>query len=226
MVARQSSRSRLNATPPGANTTASREIESSRPGPRCTATTASGRPCRARPRTGSTLCLAHDPSYDETRRQNGRSGGERAALNNRTRRQVRPYVFKHLRIADPHDLGLVIDALLRLEITGRLPPARTRNLIRIVHAAQRNLALHRNCDEFDAHRRRLDDDLFQAIIATGQSEQRRRLDDIGYESAARETLHHDLERWPNLDRRSAAVRQLDRELEDWTLRPSRLFPEP
>src|SRR5437899_9479190 len=62
----------------------------------CTATTATGQPCRAHPRPGRSFCALHDPDLAETVADGRSKGG--AAPRRRLRRY--PRLLDHLHVAE------------------------------------------------------------------------------------------------------------------------------
>jgi len=115
--------------------------------PRCTATTKTGEPCRARPLVDSSFCVYHDPDYAEQHRQNSQAGGVASGVA----RQPLP-------LADPGALDLsdragvqaVIDFVLRLELCGKMPPSRSRPIVRLLGFAYRNFDRPARTGYYDA----------------------------------------------------------------------------
>jgi hypothetical protein len=115
--------------------------------PVCQATAASGQPCRATPRAETGFCIYHDPEYAEQQRENVRAGGLASGIA----RQPLP-------LADPETLDLsdrtgvqaVIDAVLRLELCGKIPPTRSRVIVRLLSLAVRNFDRAARTGYYDA----------------------------------------------------------------------------
>lgn len=115
------------------------------PRPTCAATTAAGRPCRARPRPGTPWCFAHDPSLAEVRADARRRGGaNRAAVVRLTDRMPATVA------------ALVEDVLASLADVraGRMEPARGQavaSLARAALAAYQAEDVERRLDAIEQH---------------------------------------------------------------------------
>lgn len=110
----------------------------------CSATTRSGNPCRFVARRESGLCINHDPAYAARQRENTLTGA-RASLDKRHEIAAQRAEVEHRLLApDPISLDdragvqAVVEAVLRLEITGGLSTTRARNAIRLLSIAVRN----------------------------------------------------------------------------------------
>jgi hypothetical protein len=108
----------------------------------CDALTAAGAPCRFPPRLGATRCINHDPVYRQRQEQNRRAGVRNAATARAHRARLRVdtalYSIDEWALADRASIQALLDAVIRLELAGRLPNARARNLIRALGLAIRN----------------------------------------------------------------------------------------
>lgn len=112
------------------------------PGPRgfpfpapCSATTRAGKPCRFAARKATGLCINHDPAYAEQQRKNV----ERATSRSLQARTAIPIPLEHIDLSTRDSIQAILDAVVRLELVGRLPPVRARNILRALSIAMRNL---------------------------------------------------------------------------------------
>ena len=108
----------------------------------CSASRADGQPCRFPARHGAGLCINHDPAYRSQQAEN-RKHGVRAATESRQRRArnhstTALYALDEWALADRSSIQAILDAVIRLELAGRLPTARVRNLLRALSIAVRN----------------------------------------------------------------------------------------
>jgi hypothetical protein len=118
--------------------------------PHCTATTKSGETCRATPRAESGLCINHDPDYAGQQRENVRNGG----IASGAARRLFLDDTSNFTLSDRASVQAVIDAILRLELAGKIPPSRSRVVVRLLSLAVRN---------FDRPRR---EGYYDAVVAT------------------------------------------------------------
>ena len=102
--------------------------------PRCSGTRKDGQPCGFAARRETGLCINHDPSYIERQREN-RERGLRNSANNRRAMPIRLDEFD---LSERASVQALVDAVMRLELTGRLSDARSRRLIRLLSIAVRN----------------------------------------------------------------------------------------
>lgn len=102
----------------------------------CTALKRDGSPCRFAARKATGLCINHDPSYREQQYENSRRGGRKTFAG----RHVIPIPLDQVDLTNRASVQAVLDAVVRMEILGVLPAARSRNLIRGLSIANRNLA--------------------------------------------------------------------------------------
>jgi hypothetical protein len=100
----------------------------------CTATTRSGDPCRFMARRATGLCINHDPEYQEQQHANVRRATEAAIAA----RKLPPPVLEDLDLSTRAGVQAALEAVLRLEMQGKLPAHRVRNLIRGLAIAARN----------------------------------------------------------------------------------------
>ena len=128
-------------SPPTATTQSPQFIPTSSTSP-CTATTAGGQPCGFPPRRGALLCTNHDPNRRDERRRNQQAGVIAASQARKARAEARlassVYGFDTWALADRASIQAMIDTVIRLELAGRLPEARVRNLLRALTLAVRN----------------------------------------------------------------------------------------
>jgi len=108
----------------------------------CAATRADGRPCRFPTRLNHTHCINHDPAYRDQQAANRRVGVRAAThtrqLRARLRRTTALYELDEWALADRASIQAVLDAVIRLELAGRIPNHRSRNVIRALAIAVRN----------------------------------------------------------------------------------------
>ena len=107
-----------------------------RPPDPCSATTRAGTPCQFAARRASGLCINHDPAYKEQQRANS-ARGVAASLASR-RAQHHQISLDEFRLTNRESIQATLDAVVRLELTGRIPVTRSRNLIRLLGIASRN----------------------------------------------------------------------------------------
>lgn len=115
------------------------------PRPTCAATTAAGRPCRARPRPDTDVCAFHDPALAEVRADaRARGGANRSAVVRLTSRMPTTVA------------ALVEDVLASLADVraGRMAPARGQavaSLARAALAAYQAEEVERRLDAIEDH---------------------------------------------------------------------------
>ena len=122
-------------------TTATPEKEIS---PRCSALTKFGERCIAFPVRTNTFCVGHDPALREKRLEACSRGGRTTAGRRRQERNAQDFIVASLTLSDRASLQEAIDAVFRLELTGKLPVARGRHLLRVLAIASRNLSAEVN----------------------------------------------------------------------------------
>lgn len=105
----------------------------------CGATTRAGAPCRFSARKESGLCVNHDPAYKEQQRDNTRKGGQRSAEARFDPNMAEALPLRELNFATRADIQATIALVTRLELFGRLSPVRSRNLLRALSIAARNI---------------------------------------------------------------------------------------
>ena len=105
--------------------------------PTCTATLSAGYRCRFAARRETGLCINHDPAYRAQQIANRTKGLERAA-EARERRSHSPISTLDTDLTDRTAVQALLDTVIRLELTGRIPLARSRNLLRALSIATRN----------------------------------------------------------------------------------------
>jgi len=101
-----------------------------------TALNKAGKPCAFVARRASGLCINHDPAYHEQQRLNARKGAA-ASVATRRSRSIR---VDAVDLSSRVRIQALLDAVIRLELLGRIPPSRSRNLIRALSLAGRTLA--------------------------------------------------------------------------------------
>ena len=183
------------------------------PLPWCAALTNGGEPCIAFPVRNSTFCAGHDPALREKRMEASSRGGRTTAERRRKERKAQDFIFESLTLADRASLQEAIDAVFRLELTGKLPATRARHLLRVLAIASRNLS-GRDAPTVARPGPRpaispLNRDLFRALQAAYDSDRWRRASEISHESDRRRQLAKDIGDLATLDRRPAASRKLD-----------------
>ncbi|MEX0784314.1 MAG: hypothetical protein WD557_16860 [Dehalococcoidia bacterium] len=105
--------------------------------PFCAATTAQGRPCRARPQLGTRVCIYHDPGFASQRHEHARQGG---IASGEARRTPRPLLeARAAALSDPLSVQVLLDAMVRLELLGKMTDARGKRLARLLSLAVRNV---------------------------------------------------------------------------------------
>ncbi|MFN0148235.1 MAG: hypothetical protein ACKVT1_17175 [Dehalococcoidia bacterium] len=108
----------------------------------CTAITAAGILCNFSARRGTYLCINHDPDYRDQQAAQRRRASEAAARNRKLRAEQRAssavYNLEEWVLADRSSIQALLDTVIRLELAGRLPSARARNLLRALAIAVRN----------------------------------------------------------------------------------------
>lgn len=95
-----------------------------------------GRPCRFPARRDRLYCINHDPETREAQLAHNRRASQRAAeLKQRTPGVQDVALFLGTRAG----IQAAIDFLVRAEFLGQVSPARSRNILRLLNAAIRNL---------------------------------------------------------------------------------------
>ena len=102
----------------------------------CGAKTRDGAECTFSARRGSGLCINHDPAYAAQQRANALKGAERSVTSRRTHAHLPE---EHFDLSTHGGIQAVLDAVIRLEFAGRISERRSRNLIRALSLASRNL---------------------------------------------------------------------------------------
>jgi hypothetical protein len=124
----------------------------------CDALNGAGEPCRAYRHEASRFCIFHDPAYREQRLANSSAGGATPAKSS-----ILDDVLVDL--GDAAGIQAVLDLTVRLELLGRINPARSRNIIRALSVAQRNLTASRNARSVvDADRYRMGREVTADVI--------------------------------------------------------------
>jgi len=113
----------------------------------CTALTKVGTPCGAPARRASGLCVNHDSGYREEHQANAAAGGRASGI---ARRQLEPVDLGFVNLTNRTAIQALLDSLLRLELLGKLPPARSRMLVRILSLAIRNFDTAARMHHLDA----------------------------------------------------------------------------
>ena len=102
---------------------------------RCTAFTNRGAGCLANALHGSPYCLHHEPAKVEARRQNAAAGGR---ASGHARRQPGPIPTAGIDLSDRAGIQAAVDAVVPLELVGRISQSRSRNILRALAIAARN----------------------------------------------------------------------------------------
>jgi len=113
----------------------------------CTALTKDGTPCRVASLRGASHCLNHDPGYQEEQQANSAAGGRASGV---ARRHLEPVDLGFVNLTNRTAIQALLDALLRLELLGKLPTARSRMLVRILSLAIRNFDTAARMHHLDA----------------------------------------------------------------------------
>lgn len=102
----------------------------------CAAQTRLGNPCMASKRKGRPYCISHDPEFRRQHLINCQQGG----INARRRREGIAALLDVdvVDLRTRRDIQALIDAVLRLELSGRVPATRTRTIARLISLAVRN----------------------------------------------------------------------------------------
>ena len=141
-----------------------------------------GDPCLFPARSSHAYCINHDPEYRLRQRENTRKGGLASALT----RSAADSASLRLWIGDRAGIQAALDAVIRLELHGRISPARSRNVLRALAIAARNFNdPNRPVEPYDAD----DYGVFRELIDEG-------LDDALDEAAARDEAPPPPERAP------------------------------
>jgi len=114
---------------------------------RCTACTKDGTPCGAPALRGADNCLSHDPGYREEHQANAAAGGRASGI---ARRHLEPVDLGFVNLTNRTSIQALLDSLLRLELLGKLPTARSRMLVRILSLAIRNFDTAARMHHLDA----------------------------------------------------------------------------
>jgi hypothetical protein len=108
----------------------------------CTSLAASGAPCRFPARRDTTLCINHDPANRAAQTQQRQRATSAATRNRKLRAKQRSssalYNLDAWALADRSSIQALLDAVIRMELAGRLPNVRARNLLRALAIAVRN----------------------------------------------------------------------------------------
>lgn len=135
----------------------------------CSAKTNAGHPCRFAARKDTGLCINHDPSYKDQQLRNVREGARRSLES----RRPLPVPLPGLHLTSRGSIQALLDLVVRLELTGQLPEARARHLLRALSIATRNLDrgqmahIHR---EHYAYARHILDDLVAHFPNSGSED--------------------------------------------------------
>lgn len=103
--------------------------------PPCHATTKRNTPCKFPARRQSQYCINHDPTYREQQQQHRQRGTENARKA-RNKPQLQLY---DLDLTDRATIQALLETILNLELRGQITQSRTRNTIRLLSLASRNL---------------------------------------------------------------------------------------
>lgn len=102
----------------------------------CAAINKRGKRCRARPMRNAGHCVFHNPDTAQLQRRNQSAGGQASGLSRRA--SAKDIHVNALSLVDRRSTQALLDAVIRLELTGRLAPTRTRNILRAISIAVRN----------------------------------------------------------------------------------------
>ncbi|MCA9852452.1 MAG: hypothetical protein KC482_02445 [Dehalococcoidia bacterium] len=95
-----------------------------------------GQPCRAWPRRHTGLCIFHDPDYDPVHRANSARGGSRPRQD---QTEVEDIAHLAVDLTSPSGIQSILDVILRHQLLGHLPVARTNQLIQLLRVAAYNV---------------------------------------------------------------------------------------
>ncbi len=103
----------------------------------CAANTKFGTRCGFTARTGTGLCVNHDPAYQQQQRQNLLKGAANSTAARRFRETALDGIFD-LRFDDRASVQAALDTVVRLQFSGRLPDRKARIILRALALAVRN----------------------------------------------------------------------------------------
>ena len=103
--------------------------------PPCSARNRRGKPCRFPARRGRALCINHDPEYRQKQEENRRKGSKEA----QRQRHRPPVTLAELDLSERSSIQALVEAVITLELRGSMSATRSRNLIRLLSIATRNL---------------------------------------------------------------------------------------
>jgi hypothetical protein len=113
----------------------------------CAACTKDGTPCGAPALRGASHCLSHDPGYREEHQANAAAGGRASGI---ARRHLEPVDLGFVNLTNRTSIQALLDSLLRLELLGKLPTARSRVIVRVLSLAIRNFDTAARMHHLDA----------------------------------------------------------------------------
>lgn len=124
-----------------------------------------GEICLFPARTEHAFCINHDPEYQAIQRHNARTAGHASA------RARSPIDIESLClwIGDRAGIQAALDTVIRLELLGRISPARSRNVLRALAIAARNFDDPRrptqpfDTSDYGSYRENIDDGLTHAL---------------------------------------------------------------
>jgi hypothetical protein len=133
---------------------------------RCHATSRrTGEICGFPARSEHAFCINHDPEYQAIQRQNSSAGGHNSGASRRSLSVHSLNVW----LGDRAGIQAALDTVVRLELLGRISPARSRNIIRALAIAARNFDDPRrprrdyDAEGYGSYREILDADLDLAL---------------------------------------------------------------
>ncbi len=103
--------------------------------PPCSAQNRKGKHCRFPARRGRGLCINHDPEYRQKQEENRLKGSKEA----QRQRNRPPVTLAELDLSERSSIQALVEAVITLELRGSMSATRSRNLIRLLSIATRNL---------------------------------------------------------------------------------------
>ncbi|MEX0784985.1 MAG: hypothetical protein WD557_20305 [Dehalococcoidia bacterium] len=131
-------------------------------GPRCKAATSKGLTCRGPVDNDGDLCYFHDPAKADERREGARRGG---IASGESRRNPRPLLEPRVAtLTDPLSIQVLLDAVLRLEMLGKMTDARGKRLAKLLALAVKNVGRDGlDSAAYTARRNSLDSELSDVV---------------------------------------------------------------
>ena len=103
--------------------------------PACQSLTKAGAPCRFPPQRDAGLCINHDRAYRDTQRLNVRHGAMASAKS----RSGASVVLADFDLSTSQGIQQALGVVVRMELAGKLPIKRARDLLRAISLATREI---------------------------------------------------------------------------------------